>query len=42
MSSNLEKEKIAKTLGEAKARLKNIKPEKINTNTRKAKVKRGY
>lgn len=42
MSSDVEKKKIAKTISEAKARLKNIKSEKIIANTQKAKIKRGY
>lgn len=42
MSNDVEKAKIAKTIREAKTRLKNIKPEKIIANTQKAKVKRGY
>jgi hypothetical protein len=42
MSDVVDTPKVAKTIEEAKARLKKVKKEKIDANTKDAKNKRGY
>ena len=42
MNNDIEKSKIAKTIKEAKDRLKKAKSGEVFRNTQKAKTKRGY